>query len=251
MDPTDEDVALSLLTAAARDAERVDTLPDSGRPASVAEALAMQARLVARLGEPVGGFKVATDPSGKAMWGAILQRDILPTPATIGVEAFAPVGIEGEIAFRFDRALPSRAKPYARSEIEEAVTALPVIEIVSSRFRSYQDTPLLDRLVDRMSNGALVIGEARPDWRSIDLSNLPVTLTCDGETLIHGIGGHSRGDPLLSALDFIHAVQSTRDFGLGEIITTGTFTGLIFGRPGQQYAVAFHGFGRVEVVISG
>ncbi len=251
MDPADEDIALSLLAAAARDGERVDRLPDSSRPASVAEALAMQARLVARLGEPVGGFKVATDPSGEAMWGAILQRDILSTPVTIGVEAFAPVGIEGEIAFRFDRALPSRTKPYARSEIEEAVTALPVVEIVSSRFRSYQDTPLLDRLVDRMSNGALVIGEARSDWRSFDLSNLPVTLTCDGETLIDGIGGHSRGDPLLPALDFIHGVQPTRGFELGEIMTTGTFTGLIFGCPGQRYVAEFHGLGRVEVEIVG
>ncbi|MBB3455994.1 2-keto-4-pentenoate hydratase [Rhizobium sp. BK313] len=251
MEQADLETAIRLLSDAAKSGEWLRELPAASKPPSISEALQMQESLVARLDGTVSGWKVATDASsGASMWGAIFAADCLDSPARIDGRMYAPLGVEGEIAFRFDHDLPSRTEPYSRSEIEAVVTAFPAIEIVSSRFISYQDTPVLDRLVDRMSNGGLVIGTPRPDWRDIDLSTLRVTLSCDGVTILDKIGGHARVDPLLPALDFIHAVQARKTFKAGDVITTGTFTGLVFGKAGQHFTVEFHDFGRIDLTFN-
>jgi 2-keto-4-pentenoate hydratase len=245
----ENEIAIELLANAARTHDRVEALPASGKPASIAEALLMQEQLLSVLGKPVGGFKVATNPSGVPMWGAILADDIRASPATLDGTSYAPMGVEGEIAFRLDRDLPQRMEAYSRAEIEAALTALPIIEVVSSRFKSYQDTPIVDRLVDRMSNGALILGKPRPDWRDIDLSRLRVTLTCDGIDLVDRIGGHSRVDPLLPVIEFVNAVQSHKSLKAGEIIAAGTLTDLLFAKPGQHYVINFHDFGQIELTF--
>ena len=251
MEQADLETAIRLLSDAAKSGEWLRELPVASKPPSISEALQMQEALVARLDGTVSGWKVATDaPSGASMWGGIFAADCFVSPAKIDGRMYAPLGVEGEIAFRFDRDLPGRTEPYSRSEIEAVLTAFPAIEIVSSRFISYQDTPVLDRLVDRMSNGGLVIGAPRPDWRDIDLSTLRVTLSCDGVTILDKIGGHARVDPLLPALDFIHTVQARKTFKAGDVITTGTFTGLVFGKPGQHFTVEFQNFGRIELTFN-
>ncbi len=155
MEQADLETAIRLLSDAAESGEWLRELPAASKPPSISEALQMQEALVARLDGTVSGWKVATDASsGASMWGAIFAADCFDLSARIDGRMYAPLGVEGEIAFRFDRDLPSRTEPYSRSEIEAVVTAFPAIEIVSSRFISpTQDTPVLDRLVDRMSNG--------------------------------------------------------------------------------------------------
>ena len=63
----------------------------------------------------------------------------------------------------------------------------------------------------------------------LDLSQLHVTLVCDGKTLLDQVGGHSRGDPLLPAIEFIRARQEQVTFRAGQFITAGTLTGMIQG----------------------
>ena len=84
------------------------------------------------------------------------------------------------IAFRFDRALAPRERPYDYDEVAAAVTAFPAIEIVDSRFRDYRGTPLIERIADCVSNGAFVVGDAKSGWREFDLSKLDARLEIDG-----------------------------------------------------------------------
>jgi 2-keto-4-pentenoate hydratase len=121
--------------------------------------------------------------------------------------------------------------------------------VVDSRYADYLGIPVLDRLADRMSNGGLIIGDAAPGAAAADLVNLRVTLICDGEVLVDRRGGHSRGDPMLPMLDFVHARQSSMAFRKGQIITAGTYTGLNFGRLGQNYQVRFEGIGQVRLTF--
>ena len=247
--PVDYEQAVLILSEATKVWTRPQGLPASCHPSSVAEALAIQDRLVTQLAGDIAGWKVATDASGSALWGTIFAADCLPSPARIGGDRWKPIGIEGEIAFRFKRNLPCRTSPYSRSEIEDALVAFPAIEIVSSRYADYQNTHFLDRLADRMSNGGMVIGIPRPDWQSIDLTQLRVTLDIDGIEKLNQIGGHPKKDPLLPAMEFIHARQAEMAFHEGQFITTGTFTGLTFGKPGQQITIGFEDFGTVSVTI--
>ncbi len=129
------------------------------------------------------------------------------------------------------------------------MTALVGIEIVASRFRSYQDTPLLDRTADCMSNGAFVVGTDRADWRRFDLSAIEATLTINGSVAVQKRGGHPTGDPILPAIALVNVLRETTGVQAGQIITTGTYTGLHFGQPGDHVLATFTDFGTAEITL--
>ena len=160
------------------------------------------------------------------------------------------LGIEAEIAFRFDRDLPPRAEEYRRDEVAAAVTALASIEIVASRFRSYRDTPLLDRAADCMSNGAFVTGTLQPDWRSIDLTALEATLAINGAVTIRKRGEHPAVDPILPAIALVNELRAAPGVRAGQIITTGICTGMHFGRPGDLVTASFTDFGTAKIHLT-
>jgi 2-keto-4-pentenoate hydratase len=243
-------LAARALAEAQRSGERLQAFPSGTAPASVAGALAIQALCVHELGGTVAGWKVNSGPGGEPIWGAIFADDCFTSPADIPTRRMPLMGVEGEIAFRFHRDLPARRRPYERGEIEDAVTALAAIEIVNTRFADYASTSNLDRIADRMSNGGMVFGVPWPDWRNVDLGSLCVGLSRNGEALLARRGGHVRGDPLLPAIDFVRAVQSRKTLRTGQFITTGTFTGMIFGLVGQRFVIEFECFGEVSLAFS-
>src|SRR5262249_37792796 len=159
------------------------------------------------------------------------------------------LGIEGEIAFRFDRDLFPRGDDYSAAEITAATTALVGIEIVASRFTDYAKTPILDRTVDFMSNGAFITGTVRPDWRQTDLSKLEAILRVNGAVAVQKTAAHATGDPIVPAVALVNELRRTTGIKSGQIITTGTYTGLHFVKPGDAIEVEFTGFGTAAVTI--
>lgn len=248
--------AASVLTAARalRDAtvagRPLDELPDGCRPETIAEGHAVQNALLEMLGEPVVAYKVAGLDPGKVMRGAVIGPRLFSSPAAIPAASVPLLGVESEIAFRFERDFPTREAEYTYDEVADAVVALPTIEVVSSRFTDYKSTPVLHRLGDCMSNGALVCGATRADWRDFDFATIDVTLRGNGTVMAHGKGGHSTVDPLLPAVALANALRGGRGLTAGQIITTGTFTGLIFAEAGARVEAEFRGFGSVELHLT-
>jgi len=240
--------AAGLLVEARRTGRLVEGLPPSCRPASIAEAEAIQAAVVDALGETVAGWKVAT-LNGELMGGALLASRVFASPARVPTGLTPLRGIEAEIAFRFDRDLWPRALPYDRAEVAEAVTAFAAIEIVDSRFRDYRATPLLDKAADCVSNGGFVAGTAQPEWRRLDLVEVAVTLVIDGREAVRRVGGHPAGDPLAPAVALVNARRSGAGVRMGQIMTTGTYTGLTFVAPGASVVTIFDGVGSAELVF--
>ncbi len=223
------------------------SLPDAAHPRTLAEAHAIQDALVAALDQSVAGWKVSVGKDGEVMRGVILGSRLLQSPAELPATQVPLRGIEAEIGFRFDRDMPPRDHDYRRDEIAAAVTALVGIEVVDSRFTSYRDTPVLDRTADCMSNGAYIIGTIRPDWRDFDLSSLKAVLRVNGKPEIEKTASHPAGDPILPAIALVNILRTGRGVTTGQIITTGTYTGLHFAEPGDHLVAEFEGFGRAEL----
>ena len=180
---------------------------------------------------------------GRAVYGAIMASRVFDSGARIEAAKMPLLGVEAEIAFRFARDLP--AGKYSYADVADAVAAFAAIEIVDSRFRSYPDVPIMDRNADCVSNGGFVRGPAAADWRKLDLANIAVTLTIGGQEIVRRNGGHPAGDPLLPAVALVNALPG--GVKAGQIVTTGTYTGLNFAKPRQTVAATFAGFGTVEV----
>ena len=239
--------AASLLADAYRLGQRLDALPQECQPTSVAEAHAIQDVLVGLLDEEVVGWKVAGTSADEVMRGALFASRVRPSPADFSAESVPLMGVEAEVAFRFRRDFPARAGGYRREEVAEGVDAFAAIEVVDTRFSSYSGTPPLHRLCDFMSNGGLVYGEPCPDWRLLDLATIPVTLDADNVTLVQSNGGHKDRDPLLPAVALVNAFARGPGARAGQVVTTGTFTGLHYGAPGSVIRAAFDGLGSASV----
>jgi 2-keto-4-pentenoate hydratase len=241
--------AVDIFVAARRNLAWIDSLPEAVRPGNLAQAHAVQDATVAALGDNVAGWKVAIG-SGEVMRGVIMSALVLPSPANVAAKTVPLLGVEAEIAFQFDQALPPRGQDYTRAEIEAAVTAFVGIEIVASRFSSYANTPLLHRTADCMSNGAFVVGTHRNDWRTFELAQLEAVVKVNGAIVVQRTGGHPTKDPIVPAIALVNALRSTTGIQVGQFITTGTYTGLYFAQPGDLVMVSFTGFGNARVMLA-
>jgi len=250
MDQTQIERAAELLVQARRSMQPIAGLPDALRPASVAEAHAIQDATTALLGKRVGAYKANAPANGEPNRGVIYDGTILASPARIAAAEVPSCGVEGEVAFIFRRDLPARATDYTREEVAAAVDALAAIEVVHSRYADRTKVSNLETLADSISNGAFVHAAPLADWRKLDLGKLKVTLTVNGATELEQVGGHPTNDPLGVAVSLVNMMRGQAGVHAGQFVTCGSCTGLKFLKPGDVCAVRFGGLGAAEVTFT-
>lgn len=249
MDRQQIEQAAALLVQARRSMQPIAGLPEGSRPASVAEAHAIQDATTAALGKSVAAFKAMAPANDLPTRGLIYAGTIVPSPARIPAAQVPACGVEGEVAFVFRRDLPPRASDYTRDEVAAAVDALPAIEVIDSRYADRGKVSNLETLADSISNGGFVPGEALAEWRQLDLGKLKVTLTVNGETVLEQVGGHPTGDPLGVAVVLVNMMREQDGVRAGQFVTCGSCTGLKFLQPGDVCGVRFEGLGAAEVTF--
>ena len=62
-------------------------------------------------------------------------------------------------------------------------------------------------------------------------------------------GGHPTKDPLLPAVALVNDLRGETGIVAGQIVTTGTYTGINYAKPGQTVVATFHGVGAVRVTF--
>ncbi len=237
----------------ARSSGRQFTAAADPAPATLQEAYAVQDRIFAALypGQRGTAWKVGGPRADVAPMAApIPSAGLLASPAHVPAKGFHMIGIESEIAYRLGRDLPPRAAPYTEEEIAAAVTeALVVIELCDTRLANWKEASAFWRLADYQLNAALVIGSGRKDWSAIDFTKQRVELWIDGALAKEASGVHPYGNPI-RLLPWLAAHCATRG-GLhaGDIITTGTWTGMQFVQPGAEVIARFPGVGEASVKL--
>ncbi len=250
MDQSQIEQAAALLVQARRSMQPIAGLPEPMRPASIAEAHAIQDATTAALGRRVGAYKANAPANDDPVRGVIYDGTILPSPARIPAAEVPSCGVEGEVAFLFRRDLPARSTDYTRDEVAAAVEALAAIEVVHSRYADRTKVSNLETLADSISNGAFVHATPVADWRGLELGKLKVTLTVNGETALDQVGGHPTGDPLGVAVALVNLMRAKGGVQAGQFVTCGSCTGLKFLKPGDVCGVRFEGLGAAEVTFT-
>lgn len=230
------------------------------QPKSLAEAYAVQREIVALSGESSRGFKVGstsveaqrllgTDQPGA---GVLLAPFVYESPARFAIEPAQTPSVEGEFAYLLGRDLPSRAVPYTMDEVMDAVASIAgAIEVVGTRLSGgLAGKGRLLVTADCGANLALVHGPWRHDLRAVDLKPRPVAMTINGAPRGSGTGDRALGDPR-NVLLWLANQQSTQGHGLkaGDIVSTGTCTGLDAVAPGDRVRADFGELGAVEIVF--
>jgi len=247
MDQHDIEAAVRLLAAAHSDGTLLDALPAHARPSTFAEAAAIQQALLLHLGETAAGYKIAGTTPETVMWGAIVRSRMKASPAVFPATLVPMLGVEPEVAFRLRRDVSAADRGILLDEFDALVDIVPAIEIVDSRFTSYEATPLLHRAADFMSNGGLVHGEPWMEVSTADLIALRVEVRSGDARIAETKGAHPAGDPRLPALAFLQAPGRPDLLPRGTIITTGSYAGLLRSRPGETVTAQFDGYGSLTV----
>ena len=107
----------------------------------------------------------------------------------------------------------------------------------------------LELLADCIACGALVPGAETPDWSHLDLPRLRVSLLVNGEPVVERQGGHPSDDPFGVAVALVNMMRASSGVKAGQIVTTGSWTGLRFLKPGDRCVVRFENLGEAEVAF--
>ncbi len=252
--------AADVLVAARRANRQLEALPPEMRPESLSEGYAIQDLFRAQWGDAVAGWKTgATAAAIQAKFGTdqpfagpFFAKTVLSSPAVAAAHLHHHKAIESEFAFRFGHTLSARSQRYTRDEIASAVDAVvPAIEIVGPRFTDLLFGRVPTAVADCAVNAGFVFGVPCSDWRSLDLAAHPVRLFVDGTLAVEGRGANVLGNPLVS-LDW--TVEHLRQRGIaieaGQIISTGTTTGIVYLKAGQTAVADFGPLGQVSLLFS-
>jgi 2-keto-4-pentenoate hydratase len=243
----------ALLVAARRTGRRVGAIDGDLVPVSEADAYAVQDEVARLLGAAVAGWKVgAANATAAPVAAPLLVPLVVASPARFTVAADAFRGVEAELALSLARDLPARATPYGEDEAWDAVAEVHVaIELLESRYADRRAMTPAALLADNQSNGGFCYGAAIAGWRAIDYATQRARLLIDGREEKSAAGGNPAGHPRrLLAWLANHAASRGRPLKAGDIVTTGSHTGITIAPPGARVIARFDGLGEAELSLA-
>lgn len=249
----DVEALAAKLIAARRSGVRLATLPAAEMPTSAAESYAVQGAIRRRLGRGIAGWKVgAANPMAEPQAAPILDDRIQQSPARFALLPNALRSVEAELAFSLARDLPARAAPYREDEVWDAIGSMHVaIEVLESSFIDRRKLPEFAPLADLQNNGAFCYGAAITRWRDANVATPEAVLSIDGREIRRAKSGTPGGHPrrLLTWLAN-HAVIFGYPLKHGDVITTGSHTGVVDAPPGARVVARFEAIGEAELTFA-
>ena len=233
----------------ARVSEPLSDLPDDCRPSNMSEVYAIHDAVAAKLG-PVLGWKVgAKNVTAEPICAPLLDGTIYKSPAQLDPQKFSMRGMESEIAFQFASDLPARHEPYSKDEVLGAIDkAFPAIEINETRFVNADGLDAMTKLADNILNGALILGQPWSEWPSLVVADQQVEMYFDDKLLYSHKGGNNAVD-IFRLIVWIANHMRKKGSGItaGQIVTTGSWTGLHQAGKARKVVTNFPNIGDVTV----
>jgi len=259
MDTTSQRELTRLLAQLRRDGRQQSGLDARLVPPDKVAAYRIAGMVAEELGWPVLGWKIA---AAKEEMQKALRTDspiygrvffLRETPTTfIRAKVVSPIP-EVEYQARLGADLPPRDKPYTVEEVTDAVASLhPGVEMAECRFVHDEAFPPLPAiLADGAGSGTIVYGPAITDWRRRDIAGQEVTLSSNGKLRRKGTAAAALDHPMVP-LTWLANELSRTGVGMkaGQMISTGTLTGMLAPKVGEVYVADFGPFGSVTLTFA-
>jgi 2-keto-4-pentenoate hydratase len=248
----------TLLATLRRDGRQQSGLAARLVPPDKEAAYRVAALVAEELGWRVAGWKIAAmkEEMQKALradqpiYGRVFLPFVKPSPVTVVHAKLASPIPEVEYQARLGADLPPRGRPYTVEEVTDAVASLhPGLELAECRFIHDQAFPPLPAiLADGAGSGTIVYGPAIADWRTRDIASQKATLSCNDKPRRKGTAAAALDHPMVP-LTWLANELSRTGVGLkaGQMISTGTLTGMLAPKPGETYVADFGPFGTVTL----
>lgn len=241
----------------------VPDLPEHLRPADLAEAYTVQGAVVdgllAESGGAAIGYKCAcTSPIAqealqidRPVFGRLFSHTTSPSGSTVQADRFTHRVIEAEFGIRIGADVPARNGGHTSESISAFIDAvIPAIEIVDYRYESWA-VGALQVAADNAIHGWWIAGEPVTDWRDLELGDVAVSASRNGEIVTTGSGANVLGHPLnVMAWLADELPRFGRRLVAGDLITTGVTTDVFEAESGDAIRADFDGIGSVEVAFA-
>ena len=226
-------------------------------PADVPSAYRVAQSVASELGWPVVGWKIAATNTtmqkalrtDRPIYGRVFAPNMYASPArVVHVEQLSPIPeVEYQVLLGAD--LPAREQPYSADEVAQAVESVhPGLELAECRFIHDEQFPPLEAiLADGAGSGTLVYGDAIEAWQDRDIAGQEVVLYRNGEPCRRGTAREALQHPL-APLTWLANELRQLGGGLeaGQLVSTGTLTGMLRPKRGDTFVADFGAFGTVE-----
>ena len=258
MDPSAQRELARLLAELRRDGRQQSGLDPRLVPPDKAAAYRIAAMVAEERGWTVGGWKIAAmkEEMQKALrtdspiYGRVFSQFVKPSPVTVVHAELASPIPEVEYQARLGTDLPPRTKPYGVEEVTNAVASLhPGLELAECRFAHDPAFPPLPAiLADSAGSGTIVYGPAIEDWKKRDIAGQEATLSSNGKPRRQGTAAAALDHPMVP-LAWLANELSRTGVGLkaGQMVSTGTLTGMLAPKSGETYVADFGAFGSVTL----
>lgn len=172
------------------------------------------------------------------------------SPARLGDWPVHALGIEAEIALRLAEDIdPEQARQLDYADALDLIDAMAVsIELVDFRWQQQNEAGVWLKLADLQSHGALVLGDWQPfaprDWEA---QRCQVQI---GDQRLAVQGSHSLGDPAYLLGTWLrHASSQYGIVPAGTVVTTGSWIGMQWAKPGDLVRAEFDGIGQAQIQL--
>ncbi len=223
------------------------------------QAYAVQRAQLADGVERVVGWKIgATSAAAQAVlglngavFGPVIEERVFQSGADVPLHPDQGNYLESEFTLRLKEGFPPREGPYTRPEVAERVEAIfASFELVGCRLA--KGIAGAGHLVpaDFGVHGACVLGGAIPRDHWDRLGPLAVTQTIDGQATM-GRGDSIGWDHVFDAVAWLagQAGRMARPLQAGDLVMTGTCTGVLPVLPGQRLQADFGGLAKVSAQL--
>ncbi|NMM01207.1 2-keto-4-pentenoate hydratase [Paraburkholderia sp. RP-4-7] len=240
------------LADARRNHLTLDALPLEQTPADGAAAYAIQHDIFRILDAPIGGWKIgAKSDSGPIQGAPLPASDLHADGARLPREAFAPLGLELEIAFRFGRRFEPSTTPYSEADVHAGIGSIgATIEIVASRYDGWPNVDKLAQLADLQNHGALIVGEFTPYREDFPFVAPLARFTFEGRDVVEATPANPAGDPrrLLTWL-VNHATSRGIAVTPEMVVTAGSYTGMFFPQSAGTASGLIEGLAPISLTL--
>jgi 2-keto-4-pentenoate hydratase len=245
-----------LLSQRLADARRhhltLDALPPDHAPSDSAAAYAIQHDILRVMDASIGGWKVgAKSDSGPIQAAPLPKSDLHADGARLSREAFTPLGLELEIAFRFRRRFELSTTPYSEAEVLAGIGSFgAAIEIVASRYAGWPNVDKLAQLADLQNHGALIVGEFTSYQQDFPFVTPSASFSFEGRDVVETTPANPAGDPrrLLTWL-VNHATLRGITVTPDMVVTTGSYTGMFFPRSAGTASGHIEGLAPINLTL--
>lgn len=233
--------------------QTLDSLPAEQIPVDAAAAYAIQHEILRLSGSDIGGWKIGSKSETGPIQGAPLpSADVYEDSARLPRDAFTPLALELELAFRFGRRFEAAQEPYSEAEVLAGIGSFgTTIEIVASRYAAWPNVDKLAQLADLQNNGALVVGEFVPYREDFPFVAPSLRFSFEGRDVVVEAAKNPAGDPrrLLTWLVNHCAVEQGIAVTPEMVITAGSYTGMFFPQSAGTASGRIEGLAPISVTL--